>query len=178
MALNWLKVQRITPDKPEIAILARKLRISQAEAFLSWFRVYSWADEITSDGRVPNLSLEDGDRMSRCCPGTCAALASKDIGWIETKSVRNVSIIEFKNWSRHNGESAKKRALAAEKKRKQREICPQKTGTNVPSNRGPDKRREDKNKKRGRAPQNSIDEAMKILEQKNGAEAATSNGPA
>jgi hypothetical protein len=133
MAFDWLKVEKITPDKPEITILSRKLGLSLGDAFLSWFRVYSWADTITRDGRVPYMSLEDGDRLSRCCPGTCAALASKEIGWLSTKQRRGVEVIQFSNWERHNGKSAKNRALESEKKRNQRaKKCPEKTGTNVP----------------------------------------------
>lgn len=180
MALDWLKVEKVTPDKPEIIILARKLQISQGEAFLNWFRVYSWADGITSDGRVPFLSLEDGDRLSRSCPGTCAALASKEIGWLATKTVRGVDGIEFKNWDRHNGESAKKRANAAEKKRKQRKKCPPEIGTDVPEKQGPEKRREDKRiNKKGERPQNRDDfdqQVEAVLEAKRATRIASANG--
>jgi hypothetical protein len=117
MAGDWLKVEKVTPDKPEIAILARKLGVSQGEAFLSWFRVYSWADGITCPGFVPHLSPEDADTASHAAPGTCSALASREIGWLATDG----GGIQFINWDRHNGKSAKSRALEAEKKRKQRE---------------------------------------------------------
>jgi hypothetical protein len=116
MAFDWIKLDKTTPDKPEIAILARKLSISQGEAFLEWSRVYIWADGITEDGYVPDISLQEADRLSRCRSGTFTALASQEIGWVvpEGKGFR------FANWTRHNGTCAKVRLYEAERKRKQR----------------------------------------------------------
>jgi hypothetical protein len=44
LAGDWIKVEKLTPDKPEIAILARKLGVSIGDAFLEWFRIYAWAE--------------------------------------------------------------------------------------------------------------------------------------
>ena len=143
MAGDWIKVEKITPDKPEIAILARELGISQADAFLSWFRAYSWADGITADGFVPNLSLADGDSLSRCCPGTFRTLASPILKWVE----ETPGGLIFSKWNRHNGKSAKNRALEADKKRRQRSVsrfCPDDNGTKS----GPEKRRVSSSKKK------------------------------
>lgn len=146
--MDWLKVQKSTPDKPEIAILARKLGVSIGEAFLSWFRVYCWADGISHDGCVPFLSLCDGDTLSHAIPGTCDALASEEIGWLEDMAEGG---IRFVHWDRHNGKSAKQRALDAEKKRQQRSLsrkCPDDNGTKAEHGGGQkrDQRREEKNK--------------------------------
>jgi hypothetical protein len=146
MAGDWIKVEKVTADKPEIAILARKLGVSHGEAFLNWFRVYSWADGVTSDGRVPFLSLDDGDTLSRAQPGTCAALASDEIGWLLLVD----GSMQFGKWDRHNGKSAKGRALESEKKRAQRARRPADVPQSVPQssgqNQGPEKRREEKSK--------------------------------
>lgn len=145
MAGDWIKVEKSTPGKPEIATLARKLGISRGEAFLSWFAVYSWADSITCPDFVPNLSLSEADELSHAKPGTCEALASKEIGWME-RIDGDPAGIRFVNWERHNGKSAKARGLEAEKKRKQRakavdlsRKCPDDSGTKS----GPEKRREE-----------------------------------
>jgi hypothetical protein len=116
MAGDWLKVEEVTPDKPEIAILARKLGVSQGDAFLEWFRVYRWAGRSTCPGLVPNLSLADADMLSGARPGTCAALASTEIGWMQSDGHG----VGFAKWDRHNSKSAKSRALEQEKKRNQR----------------------------------------------------------
>lgn len=116
MAGDWIKVEKLTPDKPEMAILARKLGVSMGEAFMNWFRVYAWADGVTCPGFVPNLSPADVDALSRARPGTCQALCSVEIAWMQLRS----DGVAFNNWDRHNGKSAKARALETEKKRKQR----------------------------------------------------------
>jgi len=143
VAFDWVKLDKTTPDKPEIALLSRLLSISQGDAFLEWARIYIWADGVTEDGFVPFLSLSDGDRLSRCRPGTFKALASQEIGWV----IPEGSGFRFANWGRHNGSCAKARALDTEKKRNQRAVsrkcpgkCPAENGTKT----GPEKRREEK----------------------------------
>jgi hypothetical protein len=143
VALDWVKLDKTTPDKPEIAILSRLLSISQGDAFLEWARVYIWADGVTEDGFVPFLSLADGDRLSRCRSGTFKALASQEIGWV----IPVGNGFRFANWDRHNGKCAKARALDTEKKRNQRGMsrkrpgnCPDTNGTKT----GLEKRREEK----------------------------------
>lgn len=112
-----MKVEEATPDKPEIAILARKLGVSVAEAFLNWFRLYRWAGRVTTDGFVRSVSVSDADILSGARPGTCNALGSSDIGWIEARS----DGLQFVKWDRHNSKSAKARALDAAAKRSRRE---------------------------------------------------------
>lgn len=146
---DWIKVEKLTPNKLEIAALARKLNITQEGAFLQWFRLYCWADEITRDGSVPFLSRCEGDRLARCAPGTCDAMASEEIGWIRPIGDDPADWSRgfyFSNWFRHNGKCSKVRALDAEKKRKCRSdetepsrFCPDDNGTKT----GLEKRRED-----------------------------------
>lgn len=122
MALeHWIKVEKITPDKPEMAILAEKLGISIPEAFLAFFRLYCWADSMTKDGNVAFLSLKNGDKCRSLFPqypGLLEALASKEIGWIKENENGGFT---FSNWERHNGESAKKRLIKAERKQLERQ---------------------------------------------------------
>ena len=160
MAGDWIKLEKATVDKPEIAILAKALQVSHGEAFLSVVRVFIWADGNVSDGVVPYLSPADVDTLSRALPGTCEALASPSIGWL---SVRD-NAVHFSNWDRHNGASAKQRALDNEKKRRSRTrppkrppkcppICPDANGTN----QGPEKRREEKKEEYKEEPPNPLE---------------------
>jgi len=146
---NWIKVEKVTPDKPEILLLANKLRVSQAEAFLQFFRLFAWADDHVGEGGVvPFLSRREGDTLAHLCPGTCDALASPEIGWLLPRADGAPGFL-FRNWERHNGKSAKARASDTEKKRRQRA----ESGKRVPIKTGPEKRREEKNteeKSRGR----------------------------
>jgi hypothetical protein len=143
MAGDWIMVDKITPDKPEIAILARKLGCSIGDAFLAFFRLYAWADGVTTDGFVPFLSRCDGDRYAGR-EGTCEALASKEINWM----VISENGLQFVNFEDHNGKSAKARGLEAKKKRRQRLNVPNVSPVhrdNIGTTSGPEKRREEKN---------------------------------
>src|SRR6188768_281851 len=100
---DWIKVEKVTPSKPEIAILARKLGVSLGEAFAQWFKLYAWADAATGPGLVPNVSLSDLDKLSGVMPRTSEHLASKEIGWLRC----NHEGVHFEKWDRHNGKSAK-----------------------------------------------------------------------
>lgn len=173
---DWLKVEKATPDKPEIVILARQLGISQGEAFLSWFRVYSWADGITNDGRVRFLSCAEADTLSRAHPGTCFALASPEINWLSTKVLKGAQVIVFQRWDRHNSKSAKARALDTENKRKKRgKNCPDVNRTKT----GLEKRRVEKKYRKGARPQDSEDFDKKVeaaLEAKKRVRESPTNG--
>jgi len=115
MARNWIKLDKTTPDKPEIIQLARALKVSQAQAFLEFVRAYIWADDVVSgEGFVANVSLSESDTLARCTPGTFAALSAEGIKWVEAVD----GGVRFTRWSRHNGQDAKAGALASERKPK------------------------------------------------------------
>jgi hypothetical protein len=125
MAGDWIKLEVATPDKPEVARLARKLGVSRSDAFLAIVRVLFWADTNVRDGFVPDLSPTEGDNLAHTLSGTFEALSHHDIGWIEIVD----GGMQFVNWDRHNGNSAKKRSSEAKKKQNQRRKC-----VDVPSN--------------------------------------------
>jgi hypothetical protein len=123
MAGDWTKVENVTPDKPEIAILARKLGVSLGDAFLSWFKLYRWAGGITTGGNVPFLSGSDADALSGAIPGTCDVMASEEVGWVKANSEGRPGIT-FVKWELHNSKAAKARALDAARKRGDRGEVP------------------------------------------------------
>lgn len=142
MAGDWIKLEKSTMGKRELAIVARLLGVSIGDAFLEIMRLFAWADSNVSDGFVPFLSLSETGQQACVLSGLCEALASKEVGWLIGDEVG----VTFVNWDRHNGKSAKSRALDTEKKRKQRGEsrkspgkCPDDNGTKT----GPEKRRED-----------------------------------
>lgn len=110
---HWIKVETVTPDKPEIAHMAQLLGASDSEVFLAFFRLYSWLDTVTDNGFVQFLTPGIVDKRSGL-PGFGNSL--QEVGWI-TYSNRGATV---SNWSRHNGQSAKSRGLKAERQRRWR----------------------------------------------------------
>ena len=115
MAGDWLKVEKATIDKPEIRLVARLCDVSRDAAFAAWFRLWCWFDTETEDGHFPALTPEDCDDIGRL-RGLGRACA--EAGWIEFAADGGAII---RNWDRHNGVSAKKRALANRRKVQWRE---------------------------------------------------------
>lgn len=101
---------------------------------------WGWIGSHSADGHdIPLTHAEIDAHISR--PGFAAALAA--VGWLSGRD----GALEVPKWERHNGASAKARALESEAKRLRRGLsdnmsdkCPTKKGRNV----RPDKRREEK----------------------------------
>jgi hypothetical protein len=117
MAGDWIKVEMETPDKPEIGFIARTCRVTTAEAFEAWFRLWCWFDRQTENGEVQFFTSDDADRIARM-PGIGNAISTdQGCGWV-TFHARGATIV---NWDRHNGNNAKKRALTNRRVSKWRE---------------------------------------------------------
>jgi hypothetical protein len=112
----WLKVCKDTPEKRELGLVGELTQLSQAEVFLHWFHLYSWADEQTSDGFIPHFSLALLSRTSGVPMHVCQAFASPVVGWlVEGYTRRGDTGVMFANYDRHNGKSAKKRSVDAKR---------------------------------------------------------------
>ena len=111
---KWIKIETHTPDKAELRQIARLCHCTKAEAFLAFFRVFVWLDEQTEDGHVDYFTPDDADEI-----GGLAGLgnALESVRWITFSSGGAV----VANWERHNGKSAKKRIIEAERSRRYRE---------------------------------------------------------
>lgn len=137
MAGDWIKVEKDTPDKPEILALAARLGVSQAEAFLACFRAWRWADSHTEDGNVRGVTPALLDTQVGV-PGFAEALL--EVGWLHARS----GSLQFPNFDRHMSESAKKRALTGKRVSRHRvKSCNAGSVTKTL----PEKRREEKSKK-------------------------------
>ena len=111
---KWIKIETHTPDKTELRHVARRCRCTRAEAFLAFFRLFVWLDEQTEDGQVEFFTAADADEIAGL-PGFGEAL--QEVRWLTFGP--NGAVVS--NWDRHNGKSAKKRCLDAERSRRQRE---------------------------------------------------------
>lgn len=118
MASNWIKVEVITPDKPEIYHLAERLSLDPDAVLGKLIRLWVWADLQTIDGNANcNAVSVTKNAIDRITFATGFADALISVGWL-TESDGKLSI---PNFERHNGESSKKRALTNKRVTKVRE---------------------------------------------------------
>lgn len=106
MAGEWIKIEAATADKPEVLRMARLLKIDQDAVFGKLVRLWSWFDSNSVDGVVDGAVDADVDRLCHCS-GFAAACIS--VGWLEFDPA--TERLTLPNFERHNGETAKKRAL-------------------------------------------------------------------
>lgn len=112
--MSWIKVEKQTAHKTEIIRIANSLQISTREAFGACVIFWLWADGETEDGYLPGCTNQVVDRVVGL-EGFAEALIV--VRWLE----QDTSGLLIPNFTRHNGESAKKRAMAAERQRRWRD---------------------------------------------------------
>lgn len=113
MAGDWIKVEHSTADKPEVMRMAKTLKVEPEQVAGHLLRVWTWADQQSLNGHALNVTGIDIDRVARHAG---FATAMREVGWL----LGDDGAITFPNFDRHNGETAKKRSLAADRKRKER----------------------------------------------------------
>lgn len=141
MAGDWIKLEHATLDKPELGIASDLLGISEGDALLLFLRYWVWLDENLDESRhglVPFVSRRSLERKFQC-PGFAATL--ERIGWAQFDDEQH--ILTVINWDRHNGKTAKSRALEQKKKARQRAELSRSCPDVVPVDAAPEKRREE-----------------------------------
>ena len=113
MAFAWIKIEDSTPDKPEVWKMAERLGIDADAVLGKLVRVWIWADQQTIDGNAHSVTKALLDRTAGV---TGFADAMIRVGWL--RAVEDG--VEFRNFDRHNGETAKKRALTRRRVEKHR----------------------------------------------------------
>jgi len=137
MADFWIKVEKGTPDKPEVLEMSALLNINDPDTVLGkLIRVWSWFDSNSENGHAPIVTKVLLDRLTGVTGFVDAMIK---VGWL-TESKDGY---EITNFDRHLGKGAKKRASDAERKRKSRENSEQCHNKSVTEN-GLDKSRVDK----------------------------------
>lgn len=108
MAGDWIKFDVTTPDKPEVVKMAAVLGVDQDAVVGKLLRVWVWADQnsITSNGGCNGVTVTSAflDRLT-FCPGFTQAMRS--VGWL----VGEDGNLSLPNFERHNGKTAKERAV-------------------------------------------------------------------
>lgn len=121
MAYEWIKVEVITPDKPEIYRLAEILSIDPDSVLGKLIRIWAWADQQTIDGNANgNAASVTKNAIDRIAflPGFADALLQ--VGWLKTEG----NTLMFPNFERHNGKSSKKRTLTNRRVTEHRQKSP------------------------------------------------------
>lgn len=136
MAGDWIKFEHSTLDKPEVLVLADFLETTPDDIVGKLLRIWVWFDKNSVNGDAGGVT---GNALMRFIDGHVGrqgfAACMKKVGWLNENGVPN--------FDRHNGKSAKKRALTAARTREWRDA---KGDDSVTRDASPEKRREEKNK--------------------------------
>ncbi|MHA7916026.1 hypothetical protein [Alloalcanivorax xenomutans] len=108
MAGDWIKFETGTPDKPEVWAVAATLNIDPDAVVGKLLRVWAWFDQHTEDGNAVSVTKMLLDRQVGV-PGFCDAVIQS--GWMHEHG----GCISLPNFDRHNGKTAKKRAVTAKR---------------------------------------------------------------
>ena len=119
--------------------MARLLSLTHDAALGVAVRFWMWADVNTVDGVVDGVASTDVDAVLSC-PGLCRALEA--VGWLKIDEQNER--IKVPKFDRHNGESAKKRALSNRRQAKWRNADVDGVASTKASTR--EEKRRDKNK--------------------------------
>lgn len=117
--MSWLKIDHDLPDKPEPYQMATALGIDPDAVVGKLLRVWIWADKYASIDEN-----EDGHALvtlpallDRVTGVTGFAAAMIEVGWL----VVDGKDLRFPHFGRHNGKTAKDRALSTSRQQKHRE---------------------------------------------------------
>lgn len=108
MAGDWLKMECCLPEKPEVFQIASILGIDPDEVLGKLFKVWRWFDAHTESGNAHSVTYALVDRISGRV-GFAEAMGF--VGWL----VQDGSDLCVPNFDRHNGKTAKERALTAKR---------------------------------------------------------------
>jgi len=111
MAGDWIKIEAATPSKPEVDAIAEALGATVNEVVGALVRLWIWADQQTIDGNATSVTKTAIDRHSGVT-GFADALLSPSISWLQESETGG---FRFPNFDRHNGQTAKTRALTSKR---------------------------------------------------------------
>lgn len=113
MAGDWLKFEKSTPEKPEVFAIAARISLPSDTVVGKLFRVWAWFDTHTLDGNARGVTPAQLDDVAGVT-GFIAAMAA--VGWMLVDN----DGVSLPNFERHNGETAKQRALTGKRVAKSR----------------------------------------------------------
>lgn len=121
MAGDWIKMRTCLATDPAVIGIASSLDINEFEVVGMLHHLWAWADTQSRDGHAAGVTAK---WINRFCQRDGFAEQMQKAGWLEITE----SGITLPNFDRHNGEPAKTRALATNRKKKQRSNVTEETG--------------------------------------------------
>lgn len=115
MAGDWIKMRTNLWDDPRVGRLVDMTGATDSQVIGSLYWLWASADQHTENGYMPGLTLRQIDRKTGT-PGLGAALV--EIGWL----IDGTDGVTLVNFSEHNGTSAKRRCVDAQRKANERAI--------------------------------------------------------
>jgi hypothetical protein len=114
MAGDWIKMRIDLSEDPAVIGMAEVLGLDEFAVVGRLHVLWGWADSQSRDGHARGVTEKWIDRKVQC-DGFAEAMAGA--GWLLVTD----GAIEFPHFDRHNGETAKQRGLATNRKKKSRE---------------------------------------------------------
>tara|TARA_R100000808_G_scaffold7070_1_gene20790 strand:- start:9407 stop:10420 length:1014 start_codon:yes stop_codon:yes gene_type:complete len=124
MAGDWIKIKTDLPTDPAVIRISMETGLEADDVVGKLVRLWSWANTHLDDGHAPGVTPEWLDEFLEC-RGFSEALLN--VVWLELDG-DDVVIPKF---DRHNGKSAKVRATARERKRRERSRGQKRHATDV-----------------------------------------------
>jgi hypothetical protein len=106
MAEHWIKFEPKTFDKPRVLALRDKLSLDEFAIVGRLLKIWSWADTHSIDGKDIPLSRKNIDEMTK---KRGFAKAMEEVGWL----AGNDGCLTFPDFHKHNGSTAKGRAVTS-----------------------------------------------------------------
>jgi len=109
MAGEWLKFEASTPEKQEVFAITAAMQWDDPDLTVGkLLKVWRWFDQQTIAGNAPGVTFALLDRIS-CVSGFAQAMCNA--GWL----VKTDDGLMLPHFDRHNGKTAKDRALTAKR---------------------------------------------------------------
>ena len=112
MAGDWIKFELSTFEKTEVYQIADLAGIDEDAAIGKLMRVWAWFDQQTENGNAHSVSKRLIDRLCGV-NGFCDCMIKA--GWMSEYTDGDTPNIALPNFDRHNGKTAKNRALTAKR---------------------------------------------------------------
>ena len=117
MAGDWIKVKVTLHEETEVIGMSAILGLDQYGIVGRLIRVWSWADQHTTDGDALHVTPAFVDCLTSF---DGFADAMQQVGWLDVVTSESTESLRIPNFDVHNGESAKKRAQTAKRNAKYR----------------------------------------------------------
>jgi len=108
MAGDWIKIEKATMDKPEVFEMAEYLKLDPDAVAGKLMRVWGWFDDHSEDG---SATVTVRALLNRLTGVTGFTDSMEAVGWL----VVDGDTMTLPNFGRHNGQTAKARALTAKR---------------------------------------------------------------